>query len=115
MLLLKMGFVYSQQAENNIETLVRNFMDTMVKQQKLNSYVDNIDNRIVNYFMVKNYKITKIDGDKAIVEIDHGKGIYCTRIYLTMINSYGSYKIKSYPNKNPQLVNPWERKEKICN
>ncbi len=115
LLFFQAHIMLSQNIKNEVEQVVNNFMTAMSKQDKLDNYVKDVNNRMVNYFMVKDYKIKEINNDKVIVEIDHGKGVYCTRIYLTIINSNSVYQLKSYANKNPQLVNPWERKEKICN
>jgi len=112
--LLNIGFGYSQQVKN-IDAFVGDFMTAMSKQEKLDSYVNSVNNRIVNYFRVDKYQIKKTTDNEVVVEIDHGKGVYCTRIYLKIISINGAYQLKSYANKNPQLVNPWERKEKICN
>ena len=104
LIIIKSSVCLSQVVIDDKTKFINNFMSTMSKQEKLDNYVNNLNNRIVNYFRVDKYQIKKITDNEVVVEIDHGKGVYCTRIYLTIINPNGVYQLKSYANNPPPLA-----------
>lgn len=108
-------FSYGQNVVNKQESFINNFLVKMQKMEKLNKYVKDSKGYTIDFFNVERYKIVSINNDVAVVDIDTGKGVFCVRIYLNIVNDKtGRYFLQGYKNDDTSFLNPWSKKVWIC-
>ncbi|RBW59647.1 hypothetical protein DS884_07900 [Tenacibaculum sp. E3R01] len=108
--------LFAQDLPTNKRIFVQKFMKDMKQMESLNKYVKNSSDYTIDFFNVSKYKIVSIVKNKAVVDIDTGKGKYCIRIYLTLIEDKKSKIIllKGYKNEDIDFLDPWYKIERIC-
>ena len=66
--------------------------------------------------MVEKYQIVKVDKALSTIEIDHGKGQFCTRIVLEFVSDKADGKFRILPpdlTDDSKMINPWKSSEKL--
>jgi phage terminase large subunit-like protein len=125
-LILFFVFVFSLALQAQDEKAVRKatdeFMTAMKNWEDLEPYIstafmETARGKKVNMFMVDKYQITKIDKALATVEIDHGKGKFCTRLVLEFVTDKSDGKVRIKPadlTADSKMIEPWKAREKLC-
>ncbi|MFD1001735.1 hypothetical protein ACFQ21_20565 [Ohtaekwangia kribbensis] len=125
-LILFFVFVFSLALQAQDEKAVRKatdeFMTAMKNWEDLEPYIstafmETARGKKVNMFMVDKYQITKIDKALATVEIDHGKGKFCTRLVLEFVTDKSDGKVRIKPadlTTDSKMIEPWKAREKLC-
>jgi len=110
---VSVNFLMGQQANDEKEGFIIKFMDSMSNDTNLNNYVLYSEGKEINVLLVEKYKIIAKENNLFTVDIDHGKGSFCTRIYIEIDND--TLKIKGVQDVyNPNVLNPWKEKIRIC-
>jgi hypothetical protein len=110
------------QDEKAVRAATDEFMTAMKNWEDLEPYIstafmETAGVKKVNMFMVDKYQITKIDKTSATVEIDHGKGKFCTRLVLELVTDKSDGKVRIKPTDltaDSKMIDPWKSKEKLC-
>jgi hypothetical protein len=110
------------QDEKAVRTATDEFMNAMKNWQDLESYIstafmETAGNKKVNMFMVDKYQIVKVDKTLATVDIDHGKGKFCTRLVLEFVTDKSDGKVRIKPadlTADSKMIEPWKAREKLC-
>lgn len=110
------------QDEKAVRAATDEFMNAMKNWEDLEPYIstafmETAGGKKVNMFMVDKYQITKIDNTSATVEIDHGKGKFCTRLVLEFVTDKSDGKVRIKPadlTADSKMIDPWKSKEKLC-
>ncbi|WP_299132488.1 hypothetical protein [uncultured Tenacibaculum sp.] len=108
--------LFAQDLPTNKRIFVQKFMKDMKQMENLNKYVKNSSDYTIDFFNVSKYKIVSIVKNKVVVDIDTGKGKYCIRIYLTLIEDkeLKIILLKGYKNEDIDFLDPWYKIERIC-
>jgi hypothetical protein len=122
LLIFTFTFTTRAQDEKAVRTATDEFMTAMKNWEDLEPYIstafmETAGGKKVNMFMVDKYQITKIDNTSATVEIDHGKGKFCTRLVLEFIIDMSDGKVRIKPadlTADSKMIEPWKAREKLC-
>lgn len=115
-------FTTRAQDEKAVRAVTDEFMNAMKNWEDLEPYIstafmETAGGKKVNMFMVDKYEITKIDNTSATVEIDHGKGKFCTRLVLEFVTDKSDGKVRIKPadlTADSKMIEPWKAREKLC-
>jgi hypothetical protein len=122
LLIFTLTFAIRAQDEKAVRAVTDEFMNAMKNWEDLEPYIstafmETAGGKKVNMFMVDKYQITKIDNTSATVEIDHGKGKFCTRLVLEFIIDMSDGKVRIKPadlTADSKMIEPWKAREKLC-
>jgi hypothetical protein len=122
--ILTISFNVRAQDEKAIRQATDEFMIAMTNWDNLQPYISsdylkekNLGDKKINLFMVEKYQIVKVDKALSTVEIDHGKGQFCTRIVLEFVSDKADGKLRILPPDeaaDSKMINPWKSAEKLC-
>lgn len=122
LLIFTLTFTTHAQDEKAIRAATDEFMTAMKNWEDLEPYIsaafmETAGNKKVNMFMVDKYQIVKVDKTLATVDIDHGKGKFCTRLVLEFVTDKSDGKVRIKPadlTADSKMIEPWKAREKLC-
>lgn len=122
LLIFTLTFTTHAQDEKAIRAATDEFITAMKNWEDLEPYIstafmETAGNKKVNMFMVDKYQIVKVDKTLATVDIDHGKGKFCTRLVLEFVADKSDGKVRIKPadlTADSKMIEPWKAREKLC-
>lgn len=116
-------YSHAQIDEKIIRQSTDEFMEAMTAWADLKPFISidflkekNVGDKKINLFMVDKYTIVKIENALATVEIDHGKGQFCTRIALAFVKDSDD-QVRILPpdaTADEKIIDPWKTRERLC-
>lgn len=122
LIIFTLAFTTHAQDEKAVRAATDEFMTAMKNWDDLEPYIstaflESAGDKKVDQLMVERYQIVKIDKTLATVEIDHGKGKFCTRLVLEFVIDKSDGKVRVKPGDltaGDTMIDPWRSKEKLC-